>query len=279
MGKLKHTFKSDILFKLTFVKHPHLLKRLVAAALEIPPGDIREFAVLNSEITPEVLGKKLCRLDMHMKVNGEYIDAEMQVDDEGNFAERLLVYWSKVFSGALDSGEDYAAVPRAVLISFVNFDMFGCGGYRSEFAAMERHRHEILTDKMNIVVFELGKLPEEVDRNNMLELFLRLFRADTEEEMENLKKLEVDEMTEMVDAYREIVDSPDYADLERRRVMARLDYGQALRHAAEVERTKWQGVVADKDAKWQTVVADKDATVAEQAAIIAELRARLGGDK
>jgi hypothetical protein len=34
-----------------------------------------------------------------------------------------------------------------------------------------------------------------------LELFLRLFRADTEEEMEILKNLEVDEMTEMVNAY------------------------------------------------------------------------------
>ncbi|MDR3294273.1 MAG: hypothetical protein LBT26_00375 [Clostridiales Family XIII bacterium] len=111
--------------------------------------------------------------------------------------------------------------------------------------------------------------------SNILELFLRLFRADTEEEMENLEKLGVDEMTQMVNAYREIASSPDYVDLERRRVMGRLDEGQALRHAAEAERKKWQGVVADKDA----ALADKDAILADKDAEIERLRAQLGKGK
>jgi hypothetical protein len=143
--------------------------------------------------------------------------------------------------------------------------MFECEGYCSEFVAMEKYRHEMLTDKMGIFVFELEKLPEEIDSSNILELFLRLFRAGTEEELTAIEELEVVEMTQMVNAYREIVNSPDYVDLERKREMNRLDEGQALRHAAEIERKKWQVVVADKDA----ALADKDAR-------IAELLARLG---
>jgi predicted transposase/invertase (TIGR01784 family) len=207
------------------------------------------------------------------------------------------VYWSKVFAGALGSSEDYAVVPRTVLISFVNFTMFGCEEYCSEFVTMEKYRHEILTNKMSIFVFELGKLPQQIDSNNILELFLRLFRADTEEEMENLEKLGVDEMTEMVNAYRKITNSPDYVDLERQRLMNRLDEGQALRHArlegrreaAEQEREKWQEVIADKDAALAdkaTALADKDAALADKDAALADkdaeierLRAQLIQDK
>jgi len=80
-----------------------------------------------------------------------------------------------------------------------------------------------------------------------------LFLADAEEEIENLEKLGVDEITQMLNAYRDIVNSPDYIDLERKREMNRLDEGQALYHAAKVAKeeaaAEWQGIVADKDAE------------------------------
>jgi hypothetical protein len=84
---------------------------------------------------------------------------------------------------------------------------------------------------MSIFVFELGKLPEQIDSGNILELFLRAFRADTEDELETLEKLGVHEMNEMITAYREITSSPDYVDLERKRLMNSLDEGKALRNA------------------------------------------------
>jgi hypothetical protein len=86
--------------------------------------------------------------------------------------------------------------------------------------------------------------------------------------MERLEKLGVEEMTQMVNAYRKITNSPDYVDLERQRLMNRLDEGQALRHA------KLLGAEEERD-KWQDVVADKDAALAEQAARILELERQL----
>ncbi|MDR1530952.1 MAG: Rpn family recombination-promoting nuclease/putative transposase [Clostridiales bacterium] len=303
MRKLKYTFKSDILFKMTFVKYKHLLKCLVAAVLKITFEEIEEFVIINSEIVPEALNKKFCRLDIHLKVNGQYVNIEMQVASRGNFAERLLVYWSKVFSSALGSGEDYAVVPKAILISFIDFDLFDCEEYCSEFVCsefspqktrrkrgfaaplfvgffMEKYRYELLTDKMSIFVFELNKLPEEIDITNILELFLRLFKADTEEELETLAKLEVDEVTQMIKAYQDIVNSPDYADLERQRLMAAMDENQAINSAErrgeergeERERAKWQG----EHAKLQGEHAELQGKYAETQAEIARLRAQLG---
>ena len=47
MTKLKTTFKTDILFKMLFVKYPDLLLRLVAHLLKISYDDITEFIILN----------------------------------------------------------------------------------------------------------------------------------------------------------------------------------------------------------------------------------------
>ena len=69
MNKLQYTFKTDTLFKMLFVKHQDLLKKLVAALLGIKVENIRQFVVRNEGMPPEVLGDKFCRLDINMVVN------------------------------------------------------------------------------------------------------------------------------------------------------------------------------------------------------------------
>jgi hypothetical protein len=91
MTRLKYSLKSDTLFKMLFTKNQDLLKRLVAALLGIKYEDIAEFSVINPEISPEELGKKFCRLDINMTVNGQKLDLELQITDEGNYPERSLV--------------------------------------------------------------------------------------------------------------------------------------------------------------------------------------------
>ena len=80
--KLEYTFKNDTLFKLLFVQYPNLLKRLVAQLLSIQYESIGEFVINNSEIQPEALGEKFCRLDINMTVNGQRVDLEIQVLSE-----------------------------------------------------------------------------------------------------------------------------------------------------------------------------------------------------
>ena len=65
MTKLKYTFKTDTLFKMLFVKHPVLLKNLVAELLRIKVESIGQFVITNPEMPPESLGDKFCRLDIN----------------------------------------------------------------------------------------------------------------------------------------------------------------------------------------------------------------------
>ena len=234
MSKLKNTFMTDILFKLLFVKNPVLLQRLVAHLLRIPLVSINEFEIRNTEMPPEVIGKKLCRLDIHMKVNGQEVNLEVQVDDEGDYPVRALYYWARIYSNALPASGKYCDLPRTIIISIVNFSLFDCAHFHSEYQSLEVTRHTPLTDKKVLLFFELPKLPKDIsdiDENDLSLLWLALFNANTEEEFAKIEALGVPELNQAISAYHNVTASSEFRELERLRAKARHDEAQALHHA------------------------------------------------
>ena len=178
MRKLAYTFKTDTLFKMLFVQYPELLKKLVADLLGIPLEGIGQFVIRNPEMPPENLGDKFCRLDINMTVNGQRVDLEVQVCNEGDYSERVMYYWAREFSSALPAGQDYSALPRTIVISIIDFPLFECEEYHSFFQLLEITRHTLLSDKMGFYFYELPKLPVDVSEDNMLLLWLSLFKAE-----------------------------------------------------------------------------------------------------
>jgi len=273
MAKLKHTFKTDFLFKMLFRKHQDLLQHLVAQLLKIPLKSISNFVLENPEMPPESIGKKFCRLDIHMTVNGQKVNLEVQVRDEGDFPERALFYWARIYSSALPEGDNYIELPRTIVISIINFPLFKqCPEFHSEFQALEVTRHDPLTDKMVLHFFELPKLPEEIDRDDVLSLWLALFKANTEEELKKIEQLGVTELSEAVNAYRSVTASAEFLEMERLRIKASHDEASALGNA---ERRGEKRGEKRATAKWKGVVAKKDAALSEKDAIIAELRKQM----
>ena len=231
MKKLRYTFKTDTLFKMLFVKHQDLLEKLVAALLGIPLESIEQFTVRNPEMPPEVLGDKFCRLDINMIVNNQRIDLEVQIANEGDYPERVMLYWAREFSTALPAGQSYSMLPRTIIISIIDFNLFDCEEFRSFFQPLEATRHTLLSDKMGFHFFELRKLPDDVNEKDALLLWLSLFRAETEEDLEKIKSMEVPEMEQAINAYYTITASPEFREIERLREKARHDEAQALYHA------------------------------------------------
>jgi len=150
-------------------------------------------------------------------------------------------------------------LPRTIVISIVAFTLFECEEYHSEYQLLEVTRHTPLTDKQVLHYFELPKLPKVISANDLLKLWLTLFRAKTEEELIRIEALGVPVMEQAIEAYRHVTATDEFKEMERLRSRARHNEAAALRNAAEIERKKWQGVVA------------------EQAALIAQLQAKLEG--
>jgi len=232
---------------------------------------------------PEVIGDKFCRLDINMTVDGQLVDLEIQVTDEGDYGERSLYYWAREYSTALVAGREYYDLPRTIIVSIIAFKLFECAEFHSEFQPLEVTRHTPLTDRMCLHYFELPKLPDTVSADNDLELWLSLFKAETEEELTRIEALEAPTMKQAIGAYRKVTATDEFKEIERLRSRARHNEASALGHARreaqKAEREKWQGAIADKDAAIadkNAAIADKDAAIADKDALIAKLRARLG---
>ena len=170
-----------------------------------------------------------------MTVNGQRVDLEVQVCNEGDYSERVMYYWAREFSSALPAGQDYSALPRTIVISIIDFPLFECEEYHSFFQPLETTRHTLLSDKMGFHFFELPKLPSDVGEDDMLLLWLSLFKAETEEELEKIKEMEVPVMSQAINAYYTITASSEFREKERLRAKARHDEAQAL-HNARKER-------------------------------------------
>ena len=234
MTKLEYTFKTDILFKMLFVQYPELLKRLVSELLGISLESIGQFVITNPEMPPENLGDKFCRLDINMTIDGQRVDLEIQVENEGNYPERVLFHWAKEYSSALPAGKNYRELPRTIIISIIDFPLFNCPDFHSEFQPLEVIRHIPLTDKMSLHFFELKKIPAtQLTPDNKLLLWLSLFKAETEEELEKIRSLEEPIMEQAINAYHSVTASSEFRERERLWAKARHDEAQALSNAEE----------------------------------------------
>jgi predicted transposase/invertase (TIGR01784 family) len=232
-----------------FVKNPDLLKQLISELLGISLESIEKFEITNPEMPPESLGDKFCRLDINMIVAGQRVNLEIQVQNEGDYPERVLFHWARIYSTALPSGKDYLELPRTVIISIIDFNLFKCKEFHSEFKPLEITRHELLSENMSLHFFELKKVPEEISANNMLLLWLSLFKAETVEELKQIESMEVPVMNQAINAYHSVTVTPEFHEIERLRSIARHNEAAALRHARQEESKKWESVVADKDAE------------------------------
>jgi len=87
----------------------------------------------------------------------------------------------------------------------------------------------------------------------MLLLWLSLFKAETREELDKIKSMEVSVMEEAINAYDEISVSPELRELERLLFLASVNEASALHHAGEVarkeEREKLQAVIDEQAAE------------------------------
>jgi hypothetical protein len=93
-------------------------------------------------------------------------------------------------------------------------------------------------------------LPKTISADDELKLWLKLFDAETEEELKQIKALGVQVMEEPIEAYRHVSATDEFKEIERLRSRARHNeasaLGNARREGAEQERVKWVGVVAEQ---------------------------------
>jgi len=223
--------KLDIIFKKLMCENSDLLHDFLASMLKIPYESIKDIKILNSEIMPETISGKFSRLDLKMEVDGKLINAEIQIKDTNEYKDRAMYYWTKLYGGELKSGEDYIDLKKSITINIINFNLFDCREFHSEFTVMERTRHEVLSEKCAIHFFELKKIGKKINKEDKAVLWLQLINAETKEEFDMLEQTGVAPIQKAVFVLHQMSEDEKTQEIARLREKALHDETTALNHA------------------------------------------------
>lgn len=238
MNKDVISAKLDIIFKKLFLSDNEVLTDFIEAMLDMPKGKIQKLELNNSELLPTVADGKLGKLDFKIEVDDKIVNIEMQMQNKGDFKDRTLYYWSKLYSGELKAGEHYTDLKQTICINILNFNLFDCKEPYSTFKLMETKRQELLTEKCIIMFFELKKVNKTINKNDRKQLWLQLINAETEEDLNMLKNTEVPEINKAIVILRELSEDETTKVMAEAREKAIRDETSALAYAKNEGRAE-----------------------------------------
>ena len=154
----------------------------------------------NPILRRELKDDKLGVLDIITELDGkEKCNIEMQLIDKNNIIERMLYYWSKMYTRQIKAGDDYNKLEKTIVILIADFNIKGLEEveYHSTWKIIETNSAKklILTDKFELDIIELSKIKgRENEKDQLLDWLIFLENPESErvtrkmEENENLKE-------------------------------------------------------------------------------------------
>ena len=192
--------KMDIIFQAIFgeVGSENITKDFLEKILKrkIEKISLDKNPILRRELKDDKLGV----LDIITELDGkEKCNIEMQLIDKNNIIERMLYYWSKMYTRQIKAGDDYNKLEKTIVILIADFNIKGLEEveYHSTWKIIETNsvKKLILTDKFELDIIKLLKIKgRENEKDQLLDWLIFLENPESErvtrkmEENENLKE-------------------------------------------------------------------------------------------
>ena len=218
--------KLDVVFQALFgeVGNESITKGFLETILErkIDSIDLSRNPILRREFKDEKLGV----LDIIAKLDeNEICNIELQIVDKKNIIERILYYWSRLYSRQIKSGEDYKILQKAIVILITDFKIENLEelDYHSRWKIIEDKQEKkiILTQKLEIDIIELPKIiGKEKEQDNLLDWLYFLENPKSERVTEKMKENEnLKEAVKKLDNLSEDEKMQRIADLRQKAIM------------------------------------------------------------
>ena len=226
-NKMKKTLspKLDVVFQALFGEagSERITKNFLETILnkKIEKIDLSKNLILIREFKDDKLGV----LDILAELDGkEKCNIEMQLVNSKSIIERILYYWSRLYSRQIKIGQDYNLLEKTIIILITDFKIEGLEelGYHSTWKIIEaKGRKRILTEKLEIDIIELPKIEgKEKESGRLLDwlYFLENPRSRrVTEKMEDSK--EIKEAVEKLDNLSEDERMQRIADLREKAIL------------------------------------------------------------
>ena len=179
----------DICFK-QLMQNPKVRRGFIAALLKIDPESIRETTLLPTILEPDYEGAKQGILDVRVLLwDKTQLDMEMQVNFFEDWTDRVLFYTGKMFVNQIKKGEPYGKLEKCIHVSILDFILFpGDEEYYRVFHFRDDKTGKVYSDKMEIQVLELRKLPQDIQTGEDIITWMKFFSGKNREEFEQMAK-------------------------------------------------------------------------------------------
>ncbi|EMB33852.1 Rpn family recombination-promoting nuclease/putative transposase [Treponema denticola] len=162
----KITLRNDYAFKRIFgtEENTDILQDLLECILDILPENIAGLELLDKEFHKEILTEKLGILDIRLRLKDKtIINIEIQNRWRGDFPERSVYYWSKMYNESIKQGQDYTNLPKCITINLIGKGFNKNKRLHNKYFVMEKDTKEPLFSKLeiHIINLETAKLLEE----------------------------------------------------------------------------------------------------------------------
>lgn len=212
--------KLDVIFQALFGEERN--KRITKSFLEtiikepIHTINLNKNPILRREFKDDKLGV----LDILAEINeNEKVNIELQITNKANIVERILYYWSRLYSKSIKSGEDYEALSKTIIIAILDFELEKPKGldYYTKWQIMEVNKKIVLTEKLELYIIELPKIKgKEEEKEKILDWLYFIENPKSErvaknmeeneelkEAVETLNKMSKDERMQRIEELRE----------------------------------------------------------------------------
>ena len=169
--------------------------------------DIKIVELDNNTITEkEINDDKIGIMDVKAIIdNSTVCDIEMQVVRQKDIIQRILFYWSKIFSKEVKAGESYSQAKKTICILIANFELNNLQDIKKYISRWNLREEEftkkVLTNMIDIYIIELPKVEKygEIKGYKNLNLWVKFINNPEVFEMKEEYKEDKD-LKETVDA-------------------------------------------------------------------------------
>ncbi|WP_346911236.1 Rpn family recombination-promoting nuclease/putative transposase [Faecalicatena orotica] len=179
----------DFCFK-ELMQNPKVRKGFISALLDLSPNEVEDTVLLPTLLSRDSADDKLGIMDVRVLLkDGTQMNMEMQVKYFEYWDERALFYLSKMFDSQIRKGESYEKLQKCIHVSILDFIHFPNDNkcYR-RIHFRDDQTSQLYSDKMELQILELKKLPPEVKTGEDVLAWMRFFSSKSKEEFQNMAK-------------------------------------------------------------------------------------------
>ena len=210
--------KNDIVFQKIFgsQKNKEITSHLLSIILK------KEIKNINLDVNKDLIGNtkndKKGVLDVRATFNnGEDVDIEIQMNKFNKMTNRMLLYWSRMYSQKIKRGEDYEELKPSIVILISNYNLEETKNiekYNTKWNIREEEfKENVLTEELEFHILELPKLKKTDIEKDELALWLKFISSPND--MEVRKEMEKEENKYLKQAMEELQDLSNDPGFER----------------------------------------------------------------